>query len=75
MSSSHLSLWHILEAGICLLEIDNNQVYFLCEQVIGVKRRQVSIGAGSKSRGKVVIVEEVTVQSVFDALNRVIKGQ
>ncbi|KAI5672598.1 hypothetical protein M9H77_12962 [Catharanthus roseus] len=43
--------------------------------VIGVKRRQVSIGAGSKSRGKVVIVEEVTVQSVFDALNRVIKGQ
>lgn len=38
--------------------------------VLGVKRRQVSIGSGSKSRGKVVIVEEVSLQSVFDALNK-----
>jgi hypothetical protein len=31
-------------------------------QVLGVKRRQVSIGSGSKSRDKVVIVEEMTLQ-------------
>lgn len=43
--------------------------------VIGVKRRQVSIGSGSKSRDKVVVVEEVTLQSVFDALDRVCKFQ
>ena len=43
------------------------------KQVIGVKRRQVSIGSGSKSRDKVVIVEEVTLQVVFDALDRVCK--
>ncbi|KAH6776830.1 hypothetical protein C2S52_007750 [Perilla frutescens var. hirtella] len=43
--------------------------------VIGVKKRQVSIGSGSKSRDKVVIVEEVTLQTVFDALDRVLKGQ
>ncbi|XP_059624438.1 uncharacterized protein LOC132267317 isoform X1 [Cornus florida] len=43
-------------------------------QVIGVKRRQVSIGSGSKSRDKIVIVEEVTLQSVFDALDRVSKS-
>ncbi|XP_059624439.1 uncharacterized protein LOC132267317 isoform X2 [Cornus florida] len=42
--------------------------------VIGVKRRQVSIGSGSKSRDKIVIVEEVTLQSVFDALDRVSKS-
>ncbi|BBH05544.1 Protein of unknown function D [Prunus dulcis] len=30
--------------------------------VLGVKRRQVSIGSGSKSRDKVVIVEEMTLQ-------------
>ncbi|GKV17217.1 hypothetical protein SLE2022_292010 [Rubroshorea leprosula] len=41
--------------------------------VLGVKRRQVSIGAGSKSRDKVVIVEEVVLQSVFDALDKVSK--
>ncbi|XP_022143592.1 uncharacterized protein LOC111013451 [Momordica charantia] len=38
--------------------------------VLGVKRRQVSIGSGSKSRDKVVIVEEVSLQTVFDALNK-----
>lgn len=43
--------------------------------VIGVKRRQVSIGSGSKSRDKVLIVEEVTLQSVFDALDRALKSQ
>ncbi|XP_073147597.1 uncharacterized protein [Henckelia pumila] len=41
--------------------------------VIGVKRRQVSIGSGSKSRDKVVIVEEVTLQNVFDAIDGVLK--
>ncbi|RWR86864.1 UPF0235 protein C15orf40 [Cinnamomum micranthum f. kanehirae] len=39
--------------------------------VLGVKRRQVSIGSGSKSRDKVVLVEEVSLQNVFDALNKV----
>ncbi|XP_021728101.1 LOW QUALITY PROTEIN: UPF0235 protein C15orf40 homolog [Chenopodium quinoa] len=38
--------------------------------VIGVKKRQLSIGSGSKSRDKVVIVEDVTLKSVFDALNK-----
>ncbi|XP_051127320.1 uncharacterized protein LOC127248821 [Andrographis paniculata] len=41
--------------------------------VLGVKKRQVSIGSGSKSRDKVVIIEEVTVESVFNALNKVLK--
>ncbi|KAL6225354.1 hypothetical protein ACLB2K_004204 [Fragaria x ananassa] len=40
------------------------------EVVLGVKRRQVSIGCGSKSRDKVVIVEEMTLQSVFDILDK-----
>ncbi|KAK1264353.1 hypothetical protein QJS04_geneDACA008622 [Acorus gramineus] len=39
--------------------------------VLGVKRRQVSIGSGSKSREKIVLVEEVSMRSVFDALNKV----
>ncbi|XP_055828757.1 uncharacterized protein LOC129896807 isoform X2 [Solanum dulcamara] len=43
--------------------------------VVGVKKRQVSIGAGSKSRDKVIIVEDVTLQSIFDALNKVLKDQ
>ncbi|CAI0555010.1 unnamed protein product [Linum tenue] len=38
--------------------------------VLGVKRRQVSLGAGSKSRDKVVIVEELTIQDVFSALKK-----
>ncbi|KAH7566017.1 hypothetical protein ACOSQ2_022563 [Xanthoceras sorbifolium] len=38
--------------------------------VLGVKRRQVSLGAGSKSRDKVVIVEEVTPQNVYNALEK-----
>ncbi|KAL3824053.1 hypothetical protein ACJIZ3_020082 [Penstemon smallii] len=42
--------------------------------VIGVKRRQVSIGSGSKSRDKVVIVEDVTLEYVFDALDKVSKS-
>jgi len=48
-------------------------IYMPFEQVIGVKKRQVSIGSGSKSRDKVVIVEDVTLQSVFDALNKAVK--
>ncbi|KAL2528097.1 hypothetical protein Fot_20698 [Forsythia ovata] len=43
--------------------------------VIGVKRRQVSIGSGSKSRDKVVIVEGINLQSVFDVLDGVLKNQ
>ncbi|XP_028798268.1 UPF0235 protein C15orf40 homolog [Neltuma alba] len=43
--------------------------------VLGVKRRQVSIGTGSKSRDKTVIVEDVAVQYVFDALDKVSKDQ
>ncbi|KAG6396271.1 hypothetical protein SASPL_142418 [Salvia splendens] len=43
--------------------------------VIGVKKRQVSIGSGSKSRDKIVIVEEVTLKTVFDALNRALMSQ
>ncbi|KAF9601241.1 hypothetical protein IFM89_018351 [Coptis chinensis] len=39
--------------------------------VIGVKKRQVTIGSGSKSRDKVVVVEDVTLQIVFDALTKV----
>ena len=39
-----------------------------------MKRRQVSISSGSKSRDKVVIVEEVTLQGVFDALDKVSKS-
>jgi uncharacterized protein len=39
-------------------------------QVLGVKKRQVSIGSGSKSREKVVLVQEMTLQTVFDALNK-----
>ncbi|EXB42068.1 hypothetical protein L484_006415 [Morus notabilis] len=41
--------------------------------VLGVKRRQVSIGSGSKSRDKVVIVEDVTLESVFGSLDRISK--
>jgi len=40
---------------------------------LGVKRRQVSLGTGSKSRDKTVIVEDVTQQYVFDALDKVSK--
>ncbi|KAL6277586.1 hypothetical protein ACE6H2_021187 [Prunus campanulata] len=42
--------------------------------VLGVKKRQVSIGSGSKSRDKVVIVEEMTLQSVFDILDKASKS-
>ncbi|KAK7410870.1 hypothetical protein VNO78_02049 [Psophocarpus tetragonolobus] len=38
--------------------------------VLGVKRRQVSLGTGSKCRDKTVIVEDVTHQYVFDALDK-----
>ncbi|WOH00651.1 hypothetical protein DCAR_0520024 [Daucus carota subsp. sativus] len=43
--------------------------------VLGVKRRQLSIGSGSKSRGKLVLVEEVTLQGVFDALDKCFKAR
>lgn len=42
--------------------------------VLGVKRRQVSIGSGSKSRDKVVVVEDVTLETVFETLDRISKG-
>ncbi|KAL6551944.1 hypothetical protein OROGR_008098 [Orobanche gracilis] len=55
------------EANVALLEYISS--------VIGVKRRQVSIGYGSKSRDKLVVIQEVKIQSVFEALNGVLKGQ
>ncbi|XP_068662136.1 uncharacterized protein [Aristolochia californica] len=50
------------EANAALLEYISS--------VLGVKRRQVSIRSGSKSRDKVVLVEEASLQSVFDALTK-----
>ncbi|XP_044469929.1 UPF0235 protein C15orf40 homolog [Mangifera indica] len=50
------------EANAALLEYISS--------VLGVKRRQVSIGSGSKSRDKIVVVEEVTPQNVFNALDK-----
>ncbi|KAH9717754.1 hypothetical protein KPL71_021951 [Citrus sinensis] len=38
--------------------------------VLGVKRRQVSIGSGSKSRDKIVIVEEITPENVLNSLGK-----
>ncbi|CAM0144907.1 unnamed protein product [Urochloa decumbens] len=38
--------------------------------VLGVKKREVSIGSGSKSREKVVLVQDVTLQGVYDALKK-----
>lgn len=38
-----------------------------------MKRRQLSIGSGAKSRDKVLIVEEVVLESVFDALDKATK--
>ncbi|KAE8727169.1 UTP--glucose-1-phosphate uridylyltransferase isoform 1 [Hibiscus syriacus] len=52
----------------------NSALLDYISSVLGVKRRQVSIGSGSKSRDKVVIVEEITLQTVFDALNKASKG-
>ncbi|XP_020599367.1 UPF0235 protein C15orf40 homolog [Phalaenopsis equestris] len=43
--------------------------------VLGVKRKQVSISSGSKSRVKAILVQEVTIENVFDALNKACKGQ
>uniref|UniRef100_A0A7N0ZXM4 Uncharacterized protein n=1 Tax=Kalanchoe fedtschenkoi TaxID=63787 RepID=A0A7N0ZXM4_KALFE len=47
-------------------------IHFMAS-VLGVKKRQVSLGAGSKSRDKVLVVQDVTLQSVFDALDKVSK--
>ncbi|KAL0815431.1 hypothetical protein Bca101_071875 [Brassica carinata] len=41
--------------------------------VLGVKRRQVSLGSGSKCRDKVLIVEDMTQQRVFQALSEASK--
>lgn len=38
--------------------------------VLGVKKRQVSLGAGSKSRDKVLIVEGMSLETVYSALDR-----
>ncbi|XP_057963061.1 uncharacterized protein LOC131154361 [Malania oleifera] len=46
---------------------------YMCS-VIGVKRRQVSLTSGSKSRDKVVTLEQVTLQCVFDALDKASKS-
>jgi uncharacterized protein YggU (UPF0235/DUF167 family) len=39
-------------------------------QVLGVKKREVSIGSGSKSREKVVLVQDATLGGVFEALKK-----
>ncbi|KAJ7945276.1 UPF0235 protein C15orf40-like [Quillaja saponaria] len=54
------------EANAALLEYISS--------VLGVKRRQLSIGSGSKSRDKIVIVEEVSLENVFDSLSKESKG-
>ncbi|KAL1209219.1 hypothetical protein V5N11_015971 [Cardamine amara subsp. amara] len=53
------------EANAALLEYMSS--------VLGVKRRQVSLGSGSKSRDKIVIVEDMTQESVFQALSEASK--
>ncbi|XP_073107038.1 uncharacterized protein [Elaeis guineensis] len=57
------------EANAALLEYISSTLYKM--QVLGVKKRQVSIGSGSKSREKVVLVQDINLQNVFDALNQV----
>ncbi|XP_065874479.1 uncharacterized protein [Euphorbia lathyris] len=52
----------------------NSALLDYISSVLGVKKRQVSIGSGSKSRDKVVIVGDVTLQSVFDSLEKISKG-
>ncbi|XP_044469660.1 UPF0235 protein C15orf40 homolog, partial [Mangifera indica] len=54
------------EANAALLEYISS--------VLGVKRRQVSIGSGFKSRVKIVVVEEFTPQNVFNALDKASKS-
>lgn len=50
------------EANAALLE-------YIAE-VLGIKRRQVSLGSGSRSREKVVTVEGLTVDKVYEAIRR-----
>uniref|UniRef100_A0ACD5Y3B7 Uncharacterized protein n=1 Tax=Avena sativa TaxID=4498 RepID=A0ACD5Y3B7_AVESA len=38
--------------------------------VLGVKKREVSISSGSKSREKVVLVQDATLGGVFEALKK-----
>ncbi|XP_020248968.1 UPF0235 protein C15orf40 homolog [Asparagus officinalis] len=38
--------------------------------VLGVKKRQVSISSGSKSREKVVLIQEVSLENVYNALKK-----
>lgn len=45
-------------------------VPFVYVQVLKVKRRQVSLGAGSRSREKLVIVEGLALSMVHDALSK-----
>ncbi|XP_020420746.1 UPF0235 protein C15orf40 homolog isoform X1 [Prunus persica] len=61
------------EANAALLDYISS-VGLVSYWVLGVKRRQVSIGSGSKSRDKVVIVEEMTLRSVFDILHKASKS-
>lgn len=64
-----------VESGVVTKNQYHNILVMLHCQVLGVKRRQVSLGTGSKSRDKTVIVEDVTQQYVFDALDKVSKQQ
>ncbi|KAJ0096996.1 hypothetical protein Patl1_27797 [Pistacia atlantica] len=62
------------EANAALLEYISSVSFVYRRAVLGVKRRQVSIGSGSKSRDKVVVVEKVTPQNVFNALDKASKS-
>eukprot|EP00271_Cylindrocystis_brebissonii_P002146 TRINITY_DN1251_c0_g1_i1.p1 TRINITY_DN1251_c0_g1~~TRINITY_DN1251_c0_g1_i1.p1 ORF type:complete len:206 (-),score=23.90 TRINITY_DN1251_c0_g1_i1:332-949(-) len=46
----------------------NSALLELMAQVLGVRKRQVSLGLGGKSREKVVLVEGLSVQAVREAL-------
>ncbi|KAJ0972767.1 hypothetical protein J5N97_020726 [Dioscorea zingiberensis] len=63
------------EANAALLEFMSSLGHSSPMQILGVKKRQVSIGSGSKSREKVVLVEDMTLQNVFNSLNKACKQQ
>ncbi|KAJ3681533.1 hypothetical protein LUZ60_016022 [Juncus effusus] len=48
----------------------NSALIDFISSILGVKKRQVSIGSGSKSREKVVLVEDTNLNTVFEALTK-----
>ncbi|CAB4311247.1 unnamed protein product [Prunus armeniaca] len=72
---------YISSVGPMMCDVAKNSHSAECEGWISsfspkhkIYSRQVSIGSGSKSRDKVVIVEEMTLQSVFDILDKASKS-